>query len=40
MGENNKKIGNKLEDFGEKLFKSFGWELLAKHLLIIVMKLL
>ena len=32
MGENNKKIGNKLEYFSEKLFKNFGWELLAKQL--------
>lgn len=32
MGENCKKIGDKLEKFGDLLFKEFGWELLAQNL--------
>lgn len=30
MGENAKKIGEKLESFGSKLFKGFGWNELAR----------
>ncbi len=32
MGEENKIIGDKLENFSDDLFKNFGWELLAKRL--------